>query len=186
MSQTNSIHKGMFILYNKQPHYIVEREFYKPGKGGAYNKLKLKNVDNGSILAITMRSEEKVEEIDVSTRTMQFLYCDEDKAYFMDPVTFDQVDVMLEMIAGGTNYLHTEGKYIISYYDEKPITVQVPLKLTLAVVDTAPGGDRGNTATNATKEAVLETGVKVQVPLFVKVGDRIIINTETNTYYSKE
>lgn len=186
MAMTNEVKKGMFILYNSQPFIILEREFYKPGKGGAYNKLRLRNVESGNILNVTLKSNEKVDEVDVSTKTMQFLYNDEEKAYFMDPVTFEQDEVSLEMIPGKTDYLHVDGKYVISYYEERAITLQVPLKMTLTVTETPDGGDRGNTATGATKEATLETGVKIQVPLFIKTGEKVIINTETNSYYSKE
>jgi elongation factor P len=103
----------------------------------------------------------------------------------MDPVSFDQIDVPLDQIPDGHDYLHAEGKYILLIYEGKAISVQLPLKITLEVTETGEGA-KGNTATGATKDAIVETGLKLQVPLFIKNGDRISINTEYGTYYSKE
>jgi len=185
MATTGDVHKGMFILHNKKPYYIIDREFYKPGKGGAYNKLKLRDLNSNAVIPLTLKSNEKVEEIDVPTKDMQYLYEDGGQVYFMDPKTFEQINVDLDMIPGEMDYLHVDGKYLISYYDGQPITVQIPLKMTLEVTSTPMGGDKGNTATGATKEATLETGAKIQVPLFVKQGGKVVINTESGTYYSK-
>jgi len=102
----------------------------------------------------------------------------------MDPVSFEQINLALENIPGETNYLHAEAKYILLIYEGEVISIQLPKKIELAVTETSEGA-KGNTATNATKEATMETGLKIQVPLFIKQGDKISINTETETYYSK-
>jgi len=185
MALTTTITKGMVVMFNNEPHIILDKVFYAPAKGASFHHVKFKNIKTGKIITNKVKSVEKVEEIEVDTKTMQFLYSDDKDAYFMDPTTFDQIAVPLEQIPDKTNFLHTEGKYILLIYEGRAISVQIPLKITLIVTETG-SGVRGNTATNATKEAIMETGVKIQVPLFVKIGDKISINTETGTYYSKE
>jgi elongation factor P len=185
MGLTNTITRGMVIMFNNEPYIVIEKEFYAPAKGASFHRTKLKNIKNGKVIPHTVKSVEKVEELDVETKTMQYLYNDEKDAYFMDPVSFDQISVPLDQIPNETDYLHADGKYILLIYEGKAISVQLPLKMTLEVTETGEG-IRGNTATNATKDAILETGLKVQVPLFIKNHDRISINTETGTYYSKE
>lgn len=184
MTLTDRIVRGMIIKINEEPHLIMEREFYKPGKGNAFNRTKLKNLINGKIFTQTYKSGEKVDEVDVESKSMQYLYSDGTEVFFMDPVSFDQMSIQLEQIPGGTDYLHTEGKYIMMFYEGKAISVQPPIKISLRVTETS-GAVKGNTAGNATKEAILETGAKVQVPLFIKEGDMVVINTENGTYDSK-
>jgi len=184
MAMTDKLVRGMIIKYHGEPHLVIEREFYKPGKGASFNKTKLKNLLNGKVLSQTFKSNEKVEELDVMTKSMIYIYSDDYNAYFMDPDTFDQIPIPLEIIPGKKNYLLEEQKYIVSFYEDKVISIQPPIKMTLKVTHTTDGV-RGNTAGNATKEAELETGIKIQVPLFIKENDKIVINTETGTYYSK-
>lgn len=184
MALTSDISKNMVIDYKGEPYIVLEKEFYKPGKGGAFNRTKLRNIKTGSVLNITFKSNEKVEELDVQRLTMNYLYLDGNKAIFMNPETYEQIEVSLDLIQGGTNYLHTEGHYVFMFLDDEVISVEIPQKLTLEVVDTTDAV-KGNTATNATKEAVLETGCKVQVPLFIVNGDKIMVNTESNSYTSK-
>ncbi len=185
MGFTNNIVRGMFIMFNKEPHLILEKEFYSPGKGAAFNRTRLKSLKTGKIINQVFKSGEKVEEIEVETKTMQFIYIDGNDAYFMDPETYDQVSVSLDIIDRGTNYLHPDAKYVTVNYEGEVLSVQLPGKIALEVTETSDA-TKGNTATNATKEAVLETGAKVQVPLFIKQGEKVIINTETNSYVGKE
>ncbi len=185
MAITDKIIKGMIIDYKGEPHLIVEREFYKPGKGNAFNRTKLKSLISGKVVPNTFKSGEKVEEVEVNKKNITFLYNDDEKGYFMDPVSFEQMEISMDLIPGSTDYLHSEAKYVVSIYEERPISIQLPPTISLIVTETS-GGVRGNTATNATKEAILETGAQVQVPLFIKEGDKVIINTESNSYLSKE
>lgn len=186
MALTNDVKKGLIIMHNNEPYLIVEREFYKPGKGGAFNKLRLRSLKSGKIQNLTLRSTEAVDEVEVQNRTVVYSYNDGETAFFMDPNTFEMVDVPISMIQDGTGYLLADAKYILMSFEGKPLSIQLPAKMSLLIIDTASGGDRGNTSGNATKEAILETGLSVQVPLFVKNGDRIIVNTETGTYFSKD
>jgi len=185
MAFTSELTRGMIILYNNEPHVLIEKEFYSPGKGGAFTRTKLKNIKTGKIVNQVFKSNEKVDQLDVETKTMQYLYSDEQDAYFMDPDSFEQLNVPLEMIDRGTDFLHTEAKYIIIIYENQAISVQLPSKIALVVTETADAV-KGNTSGNATKDAVLETGAKVQVPLFIRQNEKVIVNTETGLYVSKE
>lgn len=185
MAGTTELTRGMIIEFNKEPHILIEKEFYSPGKGGAFNRVRLKSIKTGKIFNHVFRSGEKVEELDIESKTMQYSYIEGSSAVFMDPETYDMVNVSLDLINGETNFLHEDAKYIISFYEGNPIYVQIPQKITLKIIDTFDAV-KGDTATNASKEATLETGFKVQVPLFIKNGERIVINTDSGTYFSKE
>jgi len=178
------IDKNMIIKFNNDPYIVIDKEFYAPAKGGSFTRTKMKNLKTGQVINRTFRTGEKLEELTVETRNMQFVYNDEKNAYFMDRQTFEQTQIPMNMIEGGKNFLHSEEKYLVMYLDEKPISVQLPPKVSLMITETSKGF-RGDTATNATKEATVETGFKLQVPLFIKEGEKIIINTETGTYFSK-
>jgi elongation factor P len=185
MADTSEIRRGMIIRFNNEPHIIMEKEFRAMGKGGAFNRVKLKNIKTGKFVNHVFKSGEKVEELDVMTMNMQYMYADDSKAYFMNPETFEQIELSLDLIPGGTDWLHPDAKYIMSMFEDEVIYVQLPAKISLIITETSDAV-KGDTATNASKEATLETGVKVQVPLFIKQGDKIIINTDTGTYFSKD
>jgi elongation factor P len=180
----NDIAKGMIIKYNNEPYVVISKEFTAMGKGSAFNRCKIKNIRTGKILEQVYKSGEKVEDLVVTKATMQFIYTDSDNAYFMNPETFEQVGVPLDNVPGGTDYLHESGHYVISFYEGEVLIVEILGKIVLEVTETSDAV-RGNTATNATKEAKLETGAKVQVPLFIKIGDKVAINPETGEYASK-
>lgn len=184
MSLTAEITRDMVIKYNGEPHLIVDKEFYAPAKGGSFSRTKLRNLKTGQVINRTFRTGEKFEEMEVDTKSMQFIYSDENSAYFMDPESFEQLPVSLSRIPGRTDFLHTEAKYLALVQDGEIISIQLPPKITVKVTDTTHSV-RGNTVTNTMKEATIETGAKVHVPLFVNVGDKVIINTETGKYFSK-
>jgi len=185
MAFTAEITRGMIIRFNNEPHIVMEKEFRAMGKGSAFNRVKLKNIKTGKFVNQVFKSGEKVEELDVMTMNMQYLYADDSKGYFMNPETFDQIELSLDLIPGGTDWLHADSKYVMTIFEEQVIYVQLPAKISLIVTETTDAV-KGDTATNASKEATLETGVKVQVPLFIKQGDKIIVNTDTGTYFSKD
>jgi elongation factor P len=184
MAGTTELYRGMIIKFNNEPHVLIEKEFYSPGKGGAFNRTKLQNIKTGKIVSQIFKSGEKVDELDVSTKTVQYLYIDGNNVVFMDPVTFEQISIEMEIIPGKTDWLHGEGKYIAKIYEGDVIYLQVPPKLTLVITDTYDAV-KGDTASNAMKDATLETGAVVKVPLFIKNGDKIIVNTDTGTYFAK-
>lgn len=186
MAMTTDMRKGMVIMYNNEPTLVMEREFYKPGKGGAFNRTKLKGLKSGKIVAVTFRSGDAVEEVEVQTRGVQYSYLDEDNGYFMDPETYELLTIPMNMIDGGSDFLIADGKYSAMFFEDEPISLILPAKVTLLVTEAASGGDKGNTSGNPLKEATMETGLVIKVPLFVNTGDRIIINTETKEYVSKD
>jgi elongation factor P len=185
MAMTMEISRGMIIKYNGEPHVIIEKEFYSPGKGGSFNKTKLKSIKTGKIVANVFKSEERVEEIEVTTMTVQYVYIDGNNAVFMDPNTYEQMNVSLDIIEYGTDFLHTEAKYIAKVYEGDVIFLQLPPKITLEVTET-PDAVKGDTTSGAYKDATLETGAVVKVPLFIKAGQKIVISTENRSYFSKE
>ncbi|MDQ6985256.1 MAG: elongation factor P [Candidatus Dojkabacteria bacterium] len=182
---TTEVKRGMVINYNNEPTLVLEKEFFKPGKGGAFNRTKLKGLISGRIVNVTFRSGETLDDVEVENQTVQFSYIDGDMAHFMNGDTFEMFAVELDNIDGGKDYLIEEGKYIAMFYEGKAISLQLPAKLELTVTQTADGGDKGNTSGNPTKEAVLETGKVVKVPLFIKQGEKIVVNTDTGDYGGK-
>lgn len=185
MAMTTDIYRGQIIKFNNEPHIVIDKEFYSPGKGGAFNRTRLQSIKTGKIVNHIFKSGEKIEELDVTTKTVQFSYVDGEIAIFMDPETFDQININMELIPGKTDFLHPDAKYIAKIYEDEVIYLQLPAKITLTVTET-PDGVRGDTATNAMKDAIVETGAKIKVPLFIKNGDRIVINTDEWSYFSKE
>jgi elongation factor P len=184
MSLTSNISKGMYILYKGEPHIVLERQMTSQGRVAAFKKTKLKSLVSGKVLDQTFKSTDKVEEIEVQTKSMQFIYVDGNEAYFMDPISFEQIPVSLDLIDGGTSYLHPDAKYVMMFYDGSPLAVNLPPSITLKVTKTT-GAVKGNTATGATKAATVETGYELQVPLFVVEGDNLVINTSTGDYVEK-
>lgn len=156
----------------------------KPGKGAAFVRTKLKNVETGQTLERTFRAGEKLERAQVSSREMQYLYEMEGNYYFMDTETYEQTFVPEDVIDNGKWYLKENDVIIIQFYQDRPISVELPTYADLVVVETDPGL-KGDTASGGSKPAKLETGVVVQVPLFVQVGDKIRVDTRTNEYLSR-
>ena len=179
--QSNSVKSGMKIEMDREPYTIVGVEFVKPGKGQAFNRVKFKDLITGKTLEKTFKSGESLEAADVMELEMQYLYSDGEKWHFMDPESFDQFDLGKESMGTALNYLVEEDNCIVTLWNNNPISVSPPNHVTLEVIDTDPGL-KGDTAGTGGKPATLNTGVVVQVPLFVAIGDRIKVDTRTNEY----
>ncbi len=182
--KAGNIRKNMFILFKNEPHYVTKTEFMSPGKGSAVMRVKLKNVKTGFTVENTFKSTESVEEVEVSSQEMQFLYSDDTEAVFMDQRSYEQVSVPTSLVEEDLPILTTDTLVYVIFYQEKPIGVRVPPKVTLKVTH-AEEATAGNTVGQAKKEAELETGLKVMVPVFVKTGDSIIIDTSDKSYVSR-
>jgi elongation factor P len=182
--QTNDLSQGMCIMHNNEMFIVMEKEFTAMGKGASFTRTKLRNVKTGKVIPVTFKSGEKMEQVELEYHNVQYLYTDGSKAYFMDPTTFEQYEVVMGMIAHGTDFLHEEAKYVICMYQGEVVALNEPIKITLTVTESAPA-TKGNTATNAFKEVTLETGAKVQVPMFISQGEKILVNTELYEYVSK-
>ena len=181
MSTTADIRNGAIILFKNSRMKIVEFQHVKPGKGPAFVRTKLKDIKSGKIIDHTYNSGAKIEFLRVTSSKYQYLYKDGDNFVFMDKNTFNQVNVSKTMMDTGYLYIKEGDTIEISFDNEEIISLIFPSKTILEVTQTDPG-HRGNTATNALKPAKLETGLEVQVPLFINEGDLVKIDTKDGTY----
>ena len=171
------------ILWNNEPWIVVNFQHVKPGKGGAFVKTKMKNLITGRVFEETFRSGEKFSEPDLEYKKMQFLYAD-DMYHFMDQANYDQIAFNEDQISQVKNYLKEEEIYTIVYFQGKPISVEPPMFMELEVKKTVPGV-KGNTAQGGSKPATLESGLVVQVPLFINEGDKLKVDTREGKYIER-
>jgi elongation factor P len=174
MISTNQFRNGSAIRVDGKRFTILYFQHVKPGKGGAFVRTRLRNLDTGAVIEKTFRAGEKLESVRTQSRPMTYLYRDGDLLYFMDAETYDQVAVPAEVVGEATGYIVPNGT----------VSVEPPAHVDLEVSETDPGL-KGDTATGGSKPATLETGVVVQVPLFVNVGDRVRVDTRTNDYLTR-
>ncbi|MFH1111967.1 MAG: elongation factor P [Patescibacteria group bacterium] len=180
----NSIKVGLNILVNNEPYQVLEASFMRTAQRKPVMRTKLKNLLNGKILEQTFKSGDKVEQADMSKTKASFLYADDQQCHFMNQETFEQFDFVKETLDDQVKFLKEGLEVNILNFNGQPITVELPKKVTLKVVETPPGV-KGDTAGNAFKQATLETGHVVNVPLFIKNGEDIIVNTETGQYVER-
>lgn len=184
MVKAGQIEKGMVIMFKDQPYLVAEREFVNPGKGAAFTRCKLKNLLSGQVLRETIKTNESVEEANVFHRAGQFLYSDGEAYHFMDTDTYDQFEVAMAGLEAKGQYMQEGESYEVLMWESKPIDINIPLKMVLTVTE-APDAVRGDTATGVTKTVTLETGAQVKVPIFIKEGDKVLVNTETGEYVER-
>ena len=184
MIKAGQIAKGQCLMWKDEPYLVAEREFVNPGKGAAFVRVKLKNVRTGRVLQETIKTNDSVEEADVFDRDAQYLYADDASYYFMDVESYDQFAVPREGLEDRIYYMKEGETYRIVMWEANPIDVTVPLKTVLEVSE-AEEAIRGDTVTGATKPVKTETGLEVKVPLFIKQGDRILVNTESGDYVER-
>jgi len=184
MIKAGSISKGMFILYKNEPHLIAEREFVNPGKGSAFVRVKLKNLKSGLVIKQTIKSGESVEDIDVIIRNVQYLFADKDNYHFMDSETYEQSTIQIEGLEDKKDFLKEGSNLQIAMWENEPVDIILPFKMSFEVTE-AEDGLKGDTVSGATKTITIETGLNVKVPLFIKKGDKILINTETKEYVER-
>lgn len=185
MYSTTDFKRGLKIEIDGTPYEIVEFQHFKPGKGGAMVRTKLRNILNGRVVDNTFRSGEKVGRPDLEQRDMQYLYAEGADLVFMDMVTYEQLHLEADFCGGKERYLKEAQQVAVLLYNGKPIDIEIPLSLILEVVETEDVA-KGDTVNNITKPAKLETGVVIQVPAFVKVGDKVKVNTESDEYLGRE
>ncbi len=184
MIKAGQIAKGHCLMWKDEPYLVADREFVNPGKGAAFVRVKLKNVRTGRVLQETIKTNDSVEEADVFDRDAQYLYADDASYYFMDVESYDQFAVPREGLEDRIYYMKEGDTYRITMWEANPIDVTVPLKIVLEVTE-AEDAIRGDTVTGATKPVRTETGLDVKVPLFIKQGDRILVNTESGDYVER-
>ncbi len=184
MLSLNEIKTGKIIQVNNEPYLVTKTGHHKMGRGGAVLKAKLKNLINGSILDKTFQGNDRAEEANTEKKKANFMYSDEQNANFMDNETYEQFTIPLEQIGNKQKFLKQGTGIDVLYFKDKPVAIDLPIKMEFKVIS-APPGVRGNSAGNVTKQIELETGAKINVPLFVNEGDAIRVNTETEEYVER-
>ncbi len=185
MATTSDIRKGLCIRHNNDIYKIIDFLHVKPGKGPAFVRTKIKSLTTGKVLDLTIPAGHKIDDVRVETRKFQYLYNDGTYYHFMDEETFEQIQLPENAIDNPQFLKEGETVTILIQSDNQtPLTLEMPASVILEVTHTEPGV-KGNTATNATKPATLETGAQVKVPLFINEGDKIKINTETGEYIER-
>lgn len=181
---TNEFRSGLKVMLDGDPCAIIENEFVKPGKGQAFNRVKLRNLRSGKVWERTFKSGESIEAADVMDTNMQYLYTDGEFWHFMDPSTFEQKAADANAVADAINWLKEEDVCVVTLWNGEPLSVTPPNFVELEIVETDPGV-KGDTAQGGTKPAHLTTGAIVKVPLFIQQGEVIKIDTRTGEYVSR-
>jgi len=185
MANTSDIRKGLCIKYNHDIYKIVEFLHVKPGKGPAFVRTKLKSVTTGKVIDNTFSAGHKIDDVRVETRSYQYLYAEGDTYHFMSTDDYDQISLQKSSLESPD--LLKEGEVVTILFnteDSMPLSIDMPASVVLEVAHTEPGV-KGNTATNATKPATVETGARINVPLFINEGDKIKVETEKGTYQER-
>jgi len=184
MASLNELRNGMVIRLDGSLYTIVNCEHVKPGKGGAFARTKIKRVTDGAVLERTFRTNDTVEDVRLEERRMQYMYHDGDQLVVMDNETFEQHSLSEDLIGEGMKFLKEGETVVVKVDGDTLLTVELPNFVVLEIVETDPGV-RGDTATGGSKPAKLETGAIVQVPLFVKQGTQIRVDTRTGAYVER-
>lgn len=181
---SNEFRAGLKLILDGDPYNIIENEFVKPGKGQAFNRVKLRNLKSGRVVDRTFKSGETVEAADVMDTDMQYLYNDGEEWHFMEPKSFEQFAMSKEAVGEGAQWLKGQEDCVVTLLDGMPLSVAVPNFVELQITQTDPGL-KGDTAQGGTKPATLETGAIVKVPLFVGEGEVLRIDTRNGEYVSR-
>jgi elongation factor P len=185
MYSTTDFRKGLKIEVGGTPYEIVEFQHFKPGKGGAMVRTKLRNFLNGRIQDITFRSGDKVDKPDLEVREMQFLYREGEELIFMDLTSYEQLHIGESSTGGKAGYLKESSVVQMLLYNGAPLDIELPASIILEVTDTEPGV-KGDTVSNVTKTATVETGLVIQVPIFINTGDKVKVDTRSGAYLGRE
>jgi elongation factor P len=184
MLRGGDIVKGSCLLQKGQPYLVVEREFHNPGKGTAVARIKMKSIKDGSVLTLTIPTQQEVEDAQVDIHTCQYQYTDQDNYHFMDNQSYEQFEVPIADHEDKKFYLKEGEVYDLAVWEGRVIDIKVPYKVVFTVAE-SENYVKGDTVSGATKPVVTETGLTVRVPLFIKQGEKILVNTETNVYVER-
>jgi len=184
MISSNDFHTGVTIEMGGEIYTVLEFQHVKPGKGAAFVRSKLKNLRSGSIIEHTFRAGEKVPRAHLEKKEMEYLYRDDELYYLMDLETYEQITISEEKLGSGVKYLKENDRLQVLMHGDEVVGVDLPVTVILQVADTEPGL-KGDTASGATKPATMETGLVVQVPLFINPGDLVKIDTRSGSYIER-
>ena len=180
----SELKKGAVLVFNRQPHEIMHAQFVRMQQRKPVMQMKMRNLITGKVVEYSAKSGESFERADITKQKAQFLYADHTGAHFMNQETFETIDISKELSSDKVGFLKEGTDVNLVYFDERPISIDLPIKVDLEVTSTPPG-IKGDTATGGTKPATVETGITVNVPLFIKEGDRIRVNTTTGEYVER-
>ncbi len=180
----NDLKTGTAIVYNDDPHIVLKYEHSKQGRSGAVLRTKLKNLRNGSTFDVTFKGSDKFDSADLQRRQCSYLYKDGSGYAFMDAQSFDQFSLSDDVIGEKGLFLKEGGEVQVLFFEEGAVSIELPIKMEFEIAHTEPGV-KGDTATGGTKPATLETGATITVPLFVKIGDIVRVNTVEGTYVER-
>jgi elongation factor P len=181
---TSDFKNGLKINIDGSPYVIIYFQHVKPGKGGAFVRTKIKNLLNGKTVDKTFRAGEKVTEAEIEERVMQYLYNDGEDCIFMDSKNFDQIPITDEVIGNNSKFLLENAEVSVLFYKGNPVNIDLPSFVELVISQSDPGV-KGDTSSGATKPATLETGAVIQVPLFLKEGEKVRVDTRTGEYVER-
>ena len=181
---TSQFRNGLKVEIDGEPYVMTYFQHVKPGKGGAFVRTKIKHLRTGRVLERTFRSGERLDEADVEEKKMQYLYQDGEQFIFMDQESYDQIPFTKEQIGDARKYLKENLDVDVVFWRGKPINIELPAFIQAVVTQTDPG-IKGDTASGSTKPATIETGAVVQVPLFIKEGEKIRVDTRTGAYVER-
>lgn len=184
MIYASDFRKGRTFQINGEPHVVLDFLHVKPGKGAAFVRTKYKNIITGATREEAFNPDDKFEEAIIETKKMQYLYDMDGLYYFMDPETYDQIPLGAEQVEDAIKFMRPNDEATVKFFQGNAFLVEAPNFVDLEVIETEPGV-KGNTATNATKPATLETGAEIRVPLFINEGDLITVNTEDGSYVGR-
>lgn len=184
MIYASDFRKGVTFQINGEPHVVLDFQHVKPGKGAAFVRTKYRNILTGATREEAFNPNDKFPKALIETKVMQYLYNDGELYYFMDPETFEQVPIGFDQVEDAMKYLRENDEATIKFYKDNAFLVEAPNFVDLKVIDTEPGV-KGDTATNVTKAATVETDAIIQVPIFIEIGDIIQIDTRTGAYLGR-
>lgn len=185
MASTSEVRKGVVIKHQNDLYVVVEFQHINPGKGAAFVRTRMKHLASGKVIEITYKTSESVEIVSVEFQTMQYLYKTGERFAFMDMKSYEQIEMDADLVGEEAKYLKEGLEVIVGLYDGRPVSIQLPKKIQYKVAEAPPAVKGDSASGNVTKEIVLDNGLKIQAPIFIKEGEEILVNTETGDYSAR-
>lgn len=185
MASTQDLRKGAIVRHQNNLYTVAECQFVNPGKGAAFVRTRLKDLSTGKVIEITYKSGEGVDVVDVPFQNMQYLYQSGDNYAFMNTQNYEQIEINADLAGAAAKYLKEGIGVVVGTYQDIPVSLELPKKITYKVVEAPPAVKGDSAGGNVTKEIVLENGLKIQAPIFIKEGEEVVVNTETGEYSAR-
>jgi elongation factor P len=182
MASTSDVRKGVVIRHQNDLYVVVDFQHVNPGKGAAFVRTRMKHLASGKVIEITYKTSETVDTVSVEFQTMQYLYKNGDNHAFMNMSSYEQFEIGEDLVGDEAKYLKEGLNVIVGMYEGRPVSVQIPKKIQYKVVEAPPAVKGDSASGNVTKEIVLDNGLRIQAPIFIKEGEEVLVNTETGEY----